>query len=73
MIDWSNVPRDQAAEIYLPAVDADAVIAKATELYRVERLTRVDAHTIGCTREGSLTFRYRKARETETNSPACSR
>ena len=55
MIDWSNVPRGQAAEIYLPAVDADAVIAKATELYRVERLTRVDAHTIGCT-TGGVTY-----------------
>lgn len=52
MIDWNNVPTGQTAEIYLPAVDADVVIAKATELYRVERLTRVDAHTIGCATGG---------------------
>jgi hypothetical protein len=55
MIDWNNVPQGQAAEIYMPAVDADAVIAKASELYRVERLTRVDAHTIGCT-TGGVTY-----------------
>lgn len=55
MIDWNNVAQGQAAEIYLPAVDAAAVIAKATELYPVERLTRVDAHTIGCT-TGGVTY-----------------
>src|SRR5271157_526681 len=48
MIDWNNVPVGQTAEIYLPAADAAAVIAQAAKLYRVERLTRVDAHTIGC-------------------------
>ena len=52
MIDWTNVPPGQPAEIYLPAVDADAVLAKAAELYRTHRLTRVDAHTIGCTTGG---------------------
>jgi Pro-kumamolisin, activation domain len=55
MIDWNNVPVGQKAEIYLPAVDAQAVVNKATELYGVERLTRVDAHTIGCT-TGGVTY-----------------
>jgi kumamolisin len=55
MIDWNNVPRGQKAEIYLPKVDADAVVAKAAEFYGVERLTRVDAHTIGCT-TGGVTY-----------------
>ena len=52
MIDWNNVPAGQQAQIYLPAVDADAVVAKAVELYRTERLVRVDANTIGCTTGG---------------------
>ena len=52
MIDWNNVPVGQHAEIYLPAVDAQAVVDKAIELYHAERLTRVDAHTIGCTTGG---------------------
>ncbi len=55
MIDWNNVPVGQTSEIYLPAVDAAAVISKAAELYRVERLTLVDAHTIGCT-TGGVTY-----------------
>jgi len=45
----------QHAEIYLPAVDAQAVVDKAIELYHAERLTRVDAHTIGCT-TGGVTY-----------------
>jgi Pro-kumamolisin, activation domain/Subtilase family len=55
MIDWNNVPVGQTARIYLPAVDVKAVIAKAAELYRVERLTVVDPHTIGCT-TGGVTY-----------------
>jgi hypothetical protein len=52
MIDWTNVPVGQLAELYLPAVDADAVLQRAAELYRTHRLTRVDAHTIGCVTGG---------------------
>jgi hypothetical protein len=52
MIDWTNVPVGQNAELYLPAVDADAVLQRAAELYRTLRLTRVDAHTIGCVTGG---------------------
>jgi hypothetical protein len=48
MIDWTNVPAGQMAEIYLPAVDADEVLAMATRLYAPHRLSRVDANTIGC-------------------------
>lgn len=52
MIDWTNVPPGQQAEIYLPAVDADGVLAMASGPYLSQRLTRVDAHTIGCTTGG---------------------
>ena len=55
MIDWTNVPGGQTAEIYLPAVDAAAVIADATERYRHSRLTLVDPHTIGC-ETGGVTY-----------------
>jgi hypothetical protein len=52
MIDWNNVPIGQSAELYLPAVSADDVLARASKLYPVHRLTRVDANTIGCTTGG---------------------
>ena len=52
MIDWTNVPAGQQAEIYLPAVAADDVLAMASSLYASQRLTRVDAHTIGCNTGG---------------------
>jgi hypothetical protein len=52
MIDWMNVPAGQPAEIYLPAVDADVVLQMAASLYHGTGLTRVDAHTIGCTTGG---------------------
>ncbi len=55
MIDWNKTPAGQKAKIYLPAVDAQAVVNRATELYGVERLTRVDANTIGCT-TGGVTY-----------------
>jgi murein tripeptide amidase MpaA len=55
MIDWNNVPIGQKAEIYLPAVDAQAVVDKATQLYGAKRLTRLDAHTIGCS-TGGVTY-----------------
>ncbi|MDI3313452.1 MAG: hypothetical protein QJR12_03945 [Mycobacterium sp.] len=54
LIDWNTVPAGSTAEIYLPAVDADAVIATADRLYP-HRLTRVDAHTIGVP-AGGLTY-----------------
>ena len=55
MIDWTNVPEDQQAEIYLPHVDAKTVLAMAAELYSTEALTLVDAHTVGCA-TGGVTY-----------------
>jgi hypothetical protein len=55
MIDWLNVPPGQHAEIYLPAVSADAVLARASRLYPTHRLSRVDAATIGCL-TGGVTY-----------------
>ncbi len=52
MIDWTNVPAGQQAEIYLPAVAVDDVLELASSLYASQRLTRVDGHTIGCTTGG---------------------
>ena len=52
LIDWTNVPAGQLAEIYLPAVNADAVLRKASHLYPSNNLSRIDAHTIGCTTGG---------------------
>jgi hypothetical protein len=45
MIDWNNVPPDTAAQIYLPAVNADTVLTMADRMYTSHRLTRVDGHT----------------------------
>ena len=55
MIDWLNVPANQRAEIYLPAVSADAVLARASRLYPTHRLFRVNANTIGCL-TGGITY-----------------
>jgi hypothetical protein len=55
MIDWTNVPAGEPAEIYLPAVSADAVLENASRLYPTNRLSRVDANTIGCV-TGGITY-----------------
>jgi murein tripeptide amidase MpaA len=55
LIDWSGVPEGEPAQLFLPAVDADAVLAQAAQLYASSSLTRVDAHTIGCT-TGGVTY-----------------
>jgi hypothetical protein len=55
MIDWLNVSANQRAEIYLPAVSANAVLARASRLYTTHRLSRIDANTIGCL-TGGITF-----------------
>jgi hypothetical protein len=55
MIDWLNVPTDQLAQIYLPAVSADEVLARASRLYPTHRLSRIDAATIGCL-TGGVTY-----------------
>jgi hypothetical protein len=55
VIEWNDVPAGEHAELYLPAVDADAVLARASALYPTHRLTRVDANTIGCA-TGGVTY-----------------
>ncbi len=55
VIEWSGVAAGQHAELFLPAVDADKVIAQASSLYPTHRLSRVDANTIGCT-TGGVTY-----------------
>jgi hypothetical protein len=52
MIAWGNTPRGSTAEIYLPAVLADEIVALAERLYPVDVFTRVDAHTLAMKAEG---------------------
>jgi hypothetical protein len=54
-IDWLNVPPGQTAEVYLPEVDADAVLQAADQLYPDNWLTKIDANTIGCV-TGGVTY-----------------
>ncbi len=46
MIDWGNTPAGSTAMLYLPAVDAAAVIKQATKLPGSQKLALVDAHTL---------------------------
>jgi hypothetical protein len=55
VIEWNDVPAGEHAELYLPAIDADAVITRASALYPAHRLSRVDANTIGC-ETGGVTY-----------------
>jgi hypothetical protein len=55
VIEWNDLPGGEQAELYLPAVDADAVLARASALYPTHRLTRVDTNTIGCA-TGGVTY-----------------
>jgi hypothetical protein len=46
MIEWGSIPNDSFAEVYLPAVSADAILTTANELYTSHLLERGDAHTL---------------------------
>ena len=46
MIEWETVPSGGFAELYLPAVSADAILATANTLYTSHLLKRVDSHTL---------------------------
>jgi len=48
MIEWGNLPAGSTAQIYLPAVDVDEVLNKASRMYTTHGLTRADGHTIQC-------------------------
>ena len=52
MIDWGNTPRGQVASIYLPAADADEILATAGRLYTFHGLTKADDHTVQCRTTG---------------------
>lgn len=52
LIDWGTLPAGEQAEVFLPAVDADAVLATARRRYPANTLTKVDANTIGVTTGG---------------------
>lgn len=47
MIDWGNIP-SSSAQIYLPAVNVDDILAMAARMYTSHRLVRVDDHTLQC-------------------------
>jgi len=55
MIDWGDLPHGSVASIYLPAVDAAAVIHTADRMYGAHRLVRRDDHTIECP-TGGITY-----------------
>ena len=55
MIRWGNVPRATLATLYLPAYDANEVLALAGQTHAATRLTRVDNHTLRCL-VGEVTF-----------------
>jgi hypothetical protein len=46
MIEWNALPTDSFAEVYFPAVSADAILAMASEMYTTQLLQLVDEHTI---------------------------
>jgi Pro-kumamolisin, activation domain len=56
MIDWGNTPVGAIASIYWPQVDADQVLALASQFYTTHLLSKVDAHTIQCNVPGGVTY-----------------
>lgn len=55
MIDWGKTPTESVAKIYLPALDADAILAMASRMYMSHGLSRVDDHTLQCP-TGGITY-----------------
>ena len=55
MIDWGTIPRGAVAAIYLPAADADEILALAGRMYTAQSLTRADDHTLQC-KTGGITY-----------------
>src|ERR1035441_7068814 len=52
MIDWNTTPIGSVANIYLPAVTSDEILAMASRMYTYHHLSRVDDHTIRTTTSG---------------------
>jgi hypothetical protein len=48
MIQWGGVPEDAEVTLYLPALDAEAILDAAARRSGPQRLERIDAHTIRC-------------------------
>lgn len=48
MLVWGDLPRDAEATIYLPSLDAGAIVAEADRLYGPKTLEQIDAHTVRC-------------------------
>lgn len=48
MIQWNGVPEDSEVTLFMPDLDADAILAAAARRTGPQRLERVDAHTIRC-------------------------
>jgi hypothetical protein len=48
MIDWAGLPKGSTAQIYLPDVDASAIVATASQRDPAHGLELADGHTIGC-------------------------
>lgn len=48
MIDWGDLPTGSTAQIYLPTVSADTLLALANSRYGGARFQRVDDHTVAC-------------------------
>jgi hypothetical protein len=46
MIEWGDVPAGSIATVYLPGIDANALMRLSAEKYRSHRLTRIDEHTV---------------------------
>ncbi len=56
VINWGSVPEGSTANIYWPAVDADAVLALANRIYTTHSLSAADGHTVQCTVGKGVTF-----------------
>jgi len=52
MIDWGELPHGSEAQIYIPAVGADAILSLATRLYTAHPFARVDDDTLACPARG---------------------
>jgi hypothetical protein len=46
MIEWREVPVGSVATLYLPGIDATALIRLAAQKHRSHRLVRIDEHTV---------------------------
>lgn len=55
MIDWNTTPIGSVANLYLPSVTSDQLLAMASRMYTFHRLQQVDDHTIS-TETGGVTY-----------------